>query len=302
MASFVRWGWVWGALLGAGCGGCSESGGGVVEARRGVVLAVTRDTVDVHRRDVAFLFGSNRYRYWPDLNNATEDVRAVGDVLKKRYGFEVHAFFNLTKKAFIEAVRKIRDAPFGTHDQVLVFVAGHGHYSPALDAGFIVPVDALAASDDPHGRSMLNAAQVVQRLNESTTRHLLLVLDVCYGGAFIRSANAGGRAPEPAALRRYVSDVFGYKTRRWIAASDRWPVSDGPSGRSSPFTRRFLEALQAPAKDDIRNINDVMARIDRVGETRPVSDALVGNEAGSDFLFIGPDARAALAVRSTAAP
>lgn len=248
------------------------------------------------RRDVAFLFGSDHYESWPDLPNGVADVRAIGRELRERFGFEVYYFFNLPKKALRQALLDIKAMPFGDADQVLVYVTGHGYYEPRQDLGFVVPVDARRPAADPLGDSMLASWQVVEQLNAAHTKHLLVILDVCYGGTIFRPFRARGTSPRHDDVQRYLSDVLRYRTRRWVASSDHRPVSDGVPGHHSPFTRRLLEALRSPDDDGIVNIAELMAHVERVGAPRPITGEMFGNEPGSDFLFIGAAARARLGV------
>ena len=255
-------------------------------SRGGVELATPIRAATQRRRDVAFLVGASDYERWPDLPNGTVDVTAIGRELERRYGFEVHYLFDLTKAELQQRLIELKAIAFEPVDQLLVYVTGHGYYNDLIDLGFLVPTDARLPADDRLSDTLLSSLYIVEQLNGVRAEHLLVVLDVCYGGSLFYPFSTRGARPPAVDVAAFVDDVLQYKTRRWIASSDRGPVSDGAPGRHSPFARRFLEALRIPDEDGVKTIADVMSRVQRVGLPRPVTGELAGNEPGSDFLFI----------------
>ena len=90
-----------------------------------------------------------------------------------------------------------------------------------------------------------------RRLANATSRHVLLMLDVCYGGSFIeRVSESSTRSLDDDPLYRSV-DLANHldrtrarTTRRYLTAGGIERVPDGRPGEHSPFARRFLEALR----------------------------------------------------------
>ena len=130
----------------------------------------------------AFLIGIDAYAKVSRLKTAVEDARQVAEVLRTQQHFLVHPLLldatggdirTLLHTTLREQVRE--------DDRVFFYFAGHG-IAGADDgeAGYLVPADA-----DPADISTLIPMADLQRaLNALPCRHLLLILDCCFSGAF----------------------------------------------------------------------------------------------------------------------
>jgi len=95
----------------------------------------------------ALIIGINDYEdpKIPDLKTAVVDARAMAQVLRDRYGFEVTLMLDrkATKKAMFQALRKLA-VSIKRDDSVLVYYAGHGDLDRVYKDGWWVPSDATA--------------------------------------------------------------------------------------------------------------------------------------------------------------
>ncbi len=147
-------------------------------------------------------------------------------------------------------------------DRLLIYFAGHGlaHTDDQHRlSGFLLPSD--ARRDDPS--SYWPMASLRQALRDLPCRHLLLILDCCFAGAFPHSSSRDLRpadSPAPLFLERFRhfssrrSFQLLVSTAHDELASDR--LLSKPSqeslgdGRHSPFALALLQAIQSPSPAD----------------------------------------------------
>jgi len=135
------------------------------------------------RRHHAFLIGIDAYQHLSPLRTAVSDARRLADVLSTTQGFHVHPPLLDATGADIRALLQTTlPREVGRDDRVFFYFAGHGLPADGEDgpAGYLVPADAQGAD-----LSTFIAMSDLQRaLNALPCRHLLLVLDCCFSGAF----------------------------------------------------------------------------------------------------------------------
>jgi len=219
-------------------------------------------------RSVAVIVGIDRYRHGvPPLENAVRDAQAIGDVLG-RQGFEVHRLMdeNASRAGMEELFRSRLPSLQPVPDRLLVYFAGHGiaRTDDNYDVtGFLLPADARRDEES----SYWPMASMLGLLQPSFCKHLLVVLDCCFAGAFPRPVAWDVRdAEEPAPLSlerfRHYSAHRSFQlmlsTAQDELASDRSPVGArgdvrGAGGAGhSPFASVLLEALDPSlAKADL---------------------------------------------------
>jgi uncharacterized caspase-like protein len=209
-------------------------------------------------QDYALLIGTDEYPGgWPALHNPVFDVESLHKELVSDYGFHDDAdhiveLHNVTKHQIEPAIEKLRAKHFGKNDRLLVYIAGHG-LRTAID-GYIVFADSKSARTEDATDSMMSFSLLSNALNKIQVPHLLLVMDVCYGGLFdgmtdnvrtsfpaLLGASTGETAPSNELIRRALEA----NSRIYITSGDEnHQVSDGLPGQHSPFSRRFLDVLR----------------------------------------------------------
>jgi len=212
-------------------------------------------------RSVAVVIGIDEYgRGIPSLKTAVNDARAVAAMLETRFGYVVHL---LIEDVSLERLRTLFGqalrGEIGTEDRLLVYFAGHGVAMDGDDGpdGFLIPQD--GRPEDP--RSFLRMTELAAYLDELRCRHLLLILDCCFAGAFRWSSTRDlGTLPEiihKERYRRYIED------RAWqaltSAAHDQKALDvlagetigerghDSRRLEHSPFATALLKALEGEA-------------------------------------------------------
>ncbi|WNG24253.1 hypothetical protein F0U62_09645 [Cystobacter fuscus] len=215
-------------------------------------------------RGLAIVIGINTYAHGiPPLSNAVRDASSVADVLE-RQGFEVVRL--LDDQASLAALTTLLTQHLSTLqpplDRLLIYFAGHGlahtdeHHHLS---GFLLPTD--ARRDDFSSYWRMDALR--EALRDLPCRHLLLILDCCFAGAFPHSSSRDLRAPSlPAPL--FLERFRHFSSRRSFQllastahdelASDRLLAKPSQEslgdGRHSPFALALLQALQHPSPAD----------------------------------------------------
>lgn len=215
-------------------------------------------------RGLAIVIGINAYTQGiPPLLNAVRDAQAVADRLEGQ-GFEVLRLLDeaATLASLSELLTRHLPSLQPPPDRLLIYFAGHGlaHTDDQHRiSGFLLSAD--ARREDPS--SYWPMASLRQALGALSCRHLLLMLDCCFAGAFPHSVSRDVRAPDtPAPL--FLERFRHFSSRRSFQlllstahdelASDR--LLSKPSqeslgdGRHSPFALALLEALQFPSPAD----------------------------------------------------
>ncbi|MBK6842545.1 MAG: caspase family protein [Gemmatimonadetes bacterium] len=145
-------------------------------------------------RSIAVVVGIDRYRDGiPELRTAANDARRVGAILGESHGYEVIQLLDEEATQARLTTLLTRELPegVGPDDRVFFYWAGHGVARDGDDGpnGYLLPVDARRGDE----ATFLHMPLVHDALLSLTCRHMLVVLDSCFSGAFRWS---GTRAAE----------------------------------------------------------------------------------------------------------
>jgi hypothetical protein len=195
----------------------------------------------------------------PRLFTATNDAIAVKTLLETRHRYQVD--LRLDREATTEGIRRLlRDelpATLQPDDRCLVYFAGHGI---ALDDetgqmhGYLIAQD--AEHDDP--TRFLPMLEVRRWLEALPCRHLLVILDCCFAGAFrwavvrqVRRAPRMFRERYERFLRDPAQQVLTSAAhhQRALDVLDGFSSGERDSGgrRNSPFCQALLDGLAGAA-------------------------------------------------------
>lgn len=239
----------------------------------------------------AVVVGINEYQHVSRLLYARNDATAFAEQLVSKFQFPKENVAILldddaTLRSIQHAIHKLVRTTC-EDDRVVVFYAGHGHTAPASgkDAGFLVPVD--GKSEDTS--TLLPWDDLVSTSRMVRAKHMVFIMDACYGGLI------GTRALAPGS-KRFLRDMLGRYSRQFLTAGKADElVADGGGPRSghSVFTGHLLNALDGGlhAADGLISANAVMAHVyDRVSKDAHSRQAPhYGYLAGDgDFFFAAP--------------
>ena len=149
------------------------------------------------RKSHAVVIGIDEYGQGiPSLRTAVHDASRIAQVLEKEYGYSVRAMTEDVSLANLRGVfEETLSREIEADDRLLVYFAGHGIALDGDDgpAGYLVPQD--ANREDKAG--FLAMTDLNRWLDRLPCRHLLLVLDCCFAGAYRWSSTRDlGTLPE----------------------------------------------------------------------------------------------------------
>ncbi|MHB8636152.1 MAG: tetratricopeptide repeat protein [Fimbriimonadaceae bacterium] len=239
----------------------------------------------------AIVVGTDTYsdKGFPKLNNAVYDATSLGKVLHDDYGFELIPLINKSKHDILQAFSAFSTKTYGPADELVVFFAGHGAYDNKLQHdGMIACSDSKA--DDPDFNSYLADSTLRNILDGLPIRHILLVLDVCFGGAFdkhfveegvpvSRGVPSAHNSDADAILRRHVTDV----SRFVIMSGGIEEVSDGRPGQHSPFMWKVLDILGQDGP--YVTYEDLLGPLQHL-KLQPLYDVFGHSEPAARFVFV----------------
>ena len=237
----------------------------------------------------ALIIGINKYLHASPLSYAVSDATAIADLLVDRLGFAEENVTILTDaaadrasimRAFLGFTRDGTDPD----DRLMFFFAGHGHTITSLkgEVGYLIPVD----GDSSDLSTLLRWDDLTRNADLIPAKHILFIMDACYGGLAIT------RAFNPGAMR-FMRDMLQRLSRQVLTAGKAdEPVADagGPLPNHSIFTGHLIEALDGKARDNAGNLtaNGVISYV-----YRAVSNDVASNQTphygylhgDGDFIF-----------------
>jgi len=237
------------------------------------------------RTDYALLIATDKYDSWSDLVNPIDDAQTLANELEKYYGFKTELVENPLQDEVIKKIREYTtEIEFKPQDQLFIFFAGHGHYDETFNEGHVVASD--SKTNDPSFNSYNSYNRLRSMINNINCDHVLVMLDVCFGGTFDESLSRGEGVYQDQARMDYITTKLGFKTRKFVTSGGKTYVSDGIPGKHSPFTQRVLEAFRSfGGQDKILTYNELLGFVEKSKPT-PHYGNFGDNEPGSDFMFI----------------
>lgn len=208
-------------------------------------------------RRVALLIGIDRYeRGVPPLLNAVRDIEAVGRVLHERYSYEVELVRDeqATRKTLRERMERLAQT-LNELDRLVLYFAGHGladelREDVAGPQGYLLLHDA----DVKDASTYLPMSELQALFKGLRCRHLLLLLDCCFAGAFRWSQHRNVVVRHAKLYReryeRYLRDSA-WQVITSAAADEKaadglpsnLPGVRGEAGKNSPFAQALCKAL-----------------------------------------------------------
>ncbi len=209
----------------------------------------------------AFIVGIDRYAKVSPLKTAVSDARRLAEVLAESHHFLVHTpALDPTGAELRTLLRETLTREVAPGDRVLFYFAGHGIAADGDDgpAGYLVPAD----GDPADLATFVPMAELQAALQGLPCRHLLLILDCCFSGAF--KWNSQTRAISTLIPKRIYKERFDrfVLDPAWqvitSAAYDQkamdvlngHPTGDrgsGAEGRHSPFALALFDGLAGAA-------------------------------------------------------
>ena len=215
-------------------------------------LAVS--TKDIYENSWALIIGIDKYQNVQGLDYAVKDAQSIQNILINSLDFSkdnitilkneeatksriIQEFSNITKQAEV-------------NDRVLIFFAGHGETEDLPgggEIGYLLPVDG-DQSDLYVSAIEMDELQTISL--RSQAKHILYLVDACYGGI----STVGARGLDAEVTPNYLEKIIKYKSRQIISAGGRSEkVIEKSEWGHSAFTKNLLSGLRewkADSDDD----------------------------------------------------
>ena len=211
-------------------------------------LAITTD--DIYDNSYALIIGIDKYENVRSLDYAVKDAEDIQSMLVDKFNFQqdnivllkneeatqasiLQEFSNITKKA-------------NDNDRVLIFFAGHGETIDLPDGGemgFLLPVDG-DKTDLYLSAIKMEELRTLSLLSDA--KHILYLVDACYGGI----VSVGARGLDAESTPNYLDKITKYKSRQIISAGGRGEeVIEKAEWGHSAFTKNLLSGLRDSKAD-----------------------------------------------------
>jgi WD40 repeat protein len=238
--------------------------------------------------DYALIIATDSYEHFHQLSNPVNDGATVAKELEERYGFKTTVVKNPSRAELYGAIRNFSQNQYNDDDQLFIFIAGHGEFDPVFSEGYIVTKDSKA--NDEVKESFISHSNLRSYVNNIPCKHILIVMDVCFGGTFDDQYGTSSRGLDASAenieKQDFIKRKLQYKTRRYLTSGGKEYVPDGKPGAHSPFARELLNGLRSNGGErGILTFNNLFNYVEKA-KPGPKTGEFGANQPGSDFLFI----------------
>jgi len=201
---------------------------------------------------MALVIGNGEYQHNETLANPPNDAVDMAAALKKD-GFSVSLLKNASRKEMEQAVRAFGIGLKNPEAIGLFYYSGHG--AQADGANYLLPVDADIQDADELAYNAVDAESVLAKMRSAGNKLNIVVLDACRDNPFPGASRSAERGLAIVKVK-VPESVIVYATDPGSTASDG-------TGRNSPFTKAFLENMDAPGQD----ITEMMKHVTRQVQT-----------------------------------
>lgn len=236
-------------------------------------------------RDYALLFATDHYENWKNLNNPCYDMRAIKKILESKYAFKVDSVEDADGATLLNKIKDYHEKEFEPDDQLLIFFAGHGFYDNVFKEGYLVTKESKDPQSDRGRRSYLIHSQLRKHIDKIPCNHILVIMDVCFGGTFDERIAMRGSGYREVSKREFIKRKMRWKTRRYLTSGGKTYVPDGRPGKHSPFAAKLIETLEKGSEDGILTFERLHIALEKI-TPEPCAGHFGKGEPNSDFLFI----------------
>jgi uncharacterized caspase-like protein len=243
----------------------------------------------------ALVIGTNTFATWDSLHNPMNDAISIADTLRELFGYTTQYLPNPSLKKIYNSLFTYRSL-LKENDQFVLYIAGHGYYdSTIFKDGFIVASDSKALKADTFLTSYIPFSQLRNITDNFNAKQVMVLLDVCFSGAFDDSEESLGGNINYNLTGRLTDGSVGKKlqmiTRKYITAGSKTEkVGDDYNGQHSPFAYFLLEGLRRAAKEKKYLSSGMLFKFIQayLEDTIPLQAGFGKDQqrSGSEFIFI----------------
>ncbi len=182
----------------------------------------------------AILIAENNYedKSIPSLQNPVNDARELKTILESQYIFNpstIDTLYNRSREDIMQSIVQ-RCNTMTENDNLIIFYAGHGIAEKDKFGdvdGYWIPVSARRGQTSTY----ISASDINIALKRSNAKHILVIADACFSGAFTRSL--------PPDASKGIQKQYKVPSRKVMASGNLEPVPD-----NSKFIYYLKKTLQ----------------------------------------------------------
>lgn len=213
-----------------------------------------------------------------DLENPVKDATELKNILQSNYTFapnNIETLYNKSREEIMQAL-VVKSNAMGENDNLLIFYAGHGIAEKDKFGdvdGYWVPSSAKKGLN----ASYISADDINKALKRSNAKHILVVADACFSGAFTRSLSSDASIG--------VQKQYSVPSRKIMASGNLEPVPD--NSKFVYYLKKNLKENKEKYLTAKKLFDSFYEAILNNSETSPQYAAIknVGDEGG-EFVFI----------------
>ncbi len=213
-----------------------------------------------------------------DLENPVKDATELKNILQANYTFaaqNIETLYNKSREEIMQAL-VVKSNAMGENDNLLIFYAGHGIAEKDKFGdvdGYWVPSSAKKGLN----ASYISADDINKALKRSNAKHILVVADACFSGAFTRSLSSDASIG--------VQKQYSVPSRKIMASGNLEPVPD--NSKFVYYLKKNLKENKDKYLTAKKLFDSFYEAILNNSETSPQYAAIknVGDEGG-EFVFI----------------
>ena len=196
----------------------------------------------------ALVIGNNNYKELPPLETPINDAIKIGEILENKYNFTVHVLPDATKDDILTSLYNYRNI-LTSKDNLLIYYAGHGNFSPFLKQGMWKPIGA-----NENDWSGIKNGDIVDIIEQLQARHIIVIADSCFSGSILNEwdlitvkGNIDDMPEKKEVLKMY--DFFALKNIRKARVAltsgnlEYVPDKINDSDKHSAFAKTLIEIL-----------------------------------------------------------
>ena len=233
---------------------------------------VQTGSTNANAKRIALVIGNGAYTDAPPLKNPPNDARDMAAMLRT-LGFDVTSGINVNQRDFKRLIREF-GLKLKTGGSGLFYYAGHGVQSKGRN--YLIPIDANIQSEAEVEDSGVDAALVLNFMDDAQNGLNIVILDACRNNPFSRSFRSASEGL--AQVDAPTGTLIAYATAPGRVASDG-------TGQNGLYTSELLRQMQVPGLTATEMFMHVRAEVMKQTANKQVpweASSLVGS-----FYFSG---------------
>ncbi len=214
----------------------------------------------------------------PDLDNPVKDAAELKSILETQYTFNaknIKTLYNKNKDDIMQTIIQTSNS-LSENDNLLIFYAGHGIAEKDKFGdvdGYWIPSSAKKGLVSTY----ISADDIKKALKRSDSKHVLVIADACFSGAFTRALSSDASAG--------IQKQYNVASRKIMASGNMEPVPD--NSRFIFYLKKNLRENKEKYLTAKKLFDSFYEAILNNSDTSPQYAAIknIGDEGG-EFVFI----------------